>query len=831
MAISSGPGTVNNSNYNVHVCTTSGTFIPVFSGNIEVLVVAGGGGGGMDMGGGGGGGGVVYHSSYAVTEGSSYTVTIGAGGSGGPPAYVNGQNWAHQFSLGATSGSNSIFGAITAVGGGFGASSYWGYTPNYGYGAAGGSGGGASGYSDGNTGRGGGVTANTVAGGTGYGNSGGDGGGQYYSGGGGGAGGGGAGGTAQPNGGIGILNSILGRNLYWGGGGGGAAYSLATGGNGGDGGGGGGAVGITNGGSGYNSGEPGSAAKQATYGGGRGGDGGQNTGGGGGGGTHYNTNGGGGNGGSGIVIIRYLKSLGTSTFNNTSPSVQNSLLLSLDAANKPSVEVLVVAGGGGGGSDMGGAGGGGGVIYKKSYPVTLNTALTVTVGAGGSGAVGYANSPPAGSNGGNSVFDVLTAVGGGGGGSGHYYPTAYVGEQGKNGGSGGGDSPIWARNRFPFGGWGISGQGYNGGAAAYGSDGWYGAGGGGGAGSRGCGGGYGSVGGNGGRGRYSDINGTGYYWGGGGGGAHHENQGGNGGVGGGGGGSGWSGGTAGLGGGSALNSGGNGINNTSSSVGGAGGTNTGGGGGGGGHQSTGGAGGSGIVIVRYGGNSKATGGTINQPGSYTTHTFTSSGTFTATSYLDLRNSAEFDTSGVVNGATYSTDNGGYFTFNGTSGNITVANSDILKNNATTIELVMRNNGTVSGDIVQFGVGSGSYAQYYFRSYSGNTYWNWFPVGAVNYGEVSVSNSSFPSGTWKHVTLTGSSTGTVQMFINGVSVGSPSAPSTTAVSSWTPANLTIGGFSWDGYTTLSIATTKIYNRVLSSAEILQNFQAVRGRFGI
>jgi len=242
MASFSGSEIEFNSQYRYHICTTSGSFVPQFSGNIQVLVVAGGGGGGMDMGGGGGGGGVVYHSSYAVTAGSSYTVTVGAGGSGAPAGSHAGQNRFHQFNISATQGGNSVFGPIIAVGGGYGGSSYWGYTPNYGYGGAGGSGGGASGYSDTNIGRGGGVTANTVAGGTGYGNAGGGSGGQYYSGGGGGAGASGAGG-GSPNGGAGILNSILGIPLYWGGGGGGSGYSAGSsgGGNGGIGGGGGGA--------------------------------------------------------------------------------------------------------------------------------------------------------------------------------------------------------------------------------------------------------------------------------------------------------------------------------------------------------------------------------------------------------------------------------------------------------------------------------------------------------------------------------------------------------------------------------------------------------------
>jgi hypothetical protein len=53
--------------------------------------------------------------------------------------------------------------------------------------------------------------------------------------------------------------------------------------------------------------------------------------------------------------------------------------------------------------------------------------------------------------------------------------------------------------------------------------------------------------------------------------------------------------------------------------------NSGSGGGGGYTPNFGAAGGSGIVIVRYAGSPRATGGTITQVGGYTIHTFTSSG--------------------------------------------------------------------------------------------------------------------------------------------------------------------------------------------------------------
>ena len=152
------------------------------------------------------------------------------------------------------------------------------------------------------------------------------------------------------------------------------------------------------------------------------------TGGGGGGGHHYNRSNRGGNGGSGIVIIRHLKSSGTSTFNGLADN-RSSIIFNMDPANIAkgmAVEVLVVGGGGGGGMDMGGGGGGGGVVYNPAMRVQLNAAMTVTVGAGGNGSPGtYGSNPATGFTGGNSSVGEIVGFGGGGGGSGHSSTDGY----------------------------------------------------------------------------------------------------------------------------------------------------------------------------------------------------------------------------------------------------------------------------------------------------------------------------------------------------------------------------------------------------------------------
>jgi hypothetical protein len=266
-----------------------------------------------------------------------------------------------------------------------------------------------------------------------------------------------------------------------------------------------------------------------------------------------------------------------------------------------SVEYLVVAGGGGGGNDVGGGGGAGGLL-SNTFSLTPASSYTITIGAGGNGSV----SNLAGSVGGNSEIlgtgiTTVTAIGGGGGGS-------WDGVSGTAGGSGGGGGA--GASTAGTGGSGTSGQGN---AGANGIVGGFGAnngigGGGGGASASGS-----SQNGGNGSSAYSvwgsattsgqNVSGT-YYFAGGGSGTDDTGS---------------TSGTAGLGGGGTYSSGQNGT------------ANTGGGASGGGTAPTnsGGNGGSGIIILRYSGSQRGTGGTVVSSGGYTYHKFTSTSSYTA----------------------------------------------------------------------------------------------------------------------------------------------------------------------------------------------------------
>jgi len=192
--------------------------------------------------------------------------------------------------------------------------------------------------------------------------------------------------------------------------------------------------------------------------------------------------------------------------------------------------------------------------------------------------------------------------------------------------------------------------------------------------------------------------------------------------------------------------------------------------------------------------------------------------------LPLVNNLTIDISNV------SFDSNAQIVFDGTNDSLVVGNNATLKNNNTSIEFVIKYLNTPNGDIIQFGVGSGAYAQYYYRAYSGYSFWNWYPVGA-GYGEIAIPNGALPLNTYHHIVMTGDDQGYVQFYINGIAQTGATRTSNTQPSNWTPADLTTGGFSWDGYSSSAIPLVKIYNRVLTPAEVTQNYQALRFRFGI
>ena len=497
-----------------------------------------------------------------------------------------------------------------------------------------------------------------------------------------------------------------------------------------------------------------------------------------------------------------------SRFEGPQGIVTNGLVLNLDAGDPdsytrsqpPYVEVLVVAGGGGGSGnfyDDGAGGGAGGLIYNTAYQLTnAAAAITVTIGAGGAASTGGQ-----GGNGADSIFGSLTAIGGGGGAA-HRSP-------GVPGGSGGGGCGSFVGdNQNVAGGPGTPGQGNRGGNGGIGDvpvngGGYPGSAGGGGAGSIGgapTGGGT-NQGGNGGVGLQLSISGTPTYYAGGGGGVRN--------------------GIGGLGGGGTASYGRDG------SPAGNGTPNTGGGGGGGranpGETGVPGAGGSGIVIVRYPGLPAATGGTITYLNGYTIHTFTSSGTFTPYKWNSTSDSSQFNVNNGTQFIPYLS--GGTFDLDGTDDFLSTGSLNLQQN--WTLEIWANMDDASSFGL--FGQGTfitnqGLHILYQnsgrgmiFGMYSNDNDYagNYIPTTGVWYQWIFTYNSSNYDKQFYANSLLQTPASSVETIYSGTGQFNIGAIYSFAGS---PANG-------------KIAITRFYNRVLTQAEVTQNFNAQRDRFGI
>lgn len=364
----------------------AGTFTPP-SGTttVRVLVVGGGGGGGGGHQG-GGGSGYVQSGTFDIT--GPIAITVGGGGIGAAGSSSNG------FPSGVN-GTSSSFGSLLSAGGG---ETTPGTNTRGGHGGSGGGGSGNSGSGAAGGANGSNGSAATYVGGNGQG--------AFDS----------------------HLAGFTDHTFTSGQGGSGGSSSHG-------GGGGGGGIIVDGGGI---SGAGGLDANSAGGGQGYGG-------GGGGGGCCQSTpsRAGGGDGAVGFVYVEVVSNTGGSTGggstgggSGSSNSGSNHQLFDADGTFTPpsgvtTFTVMAIGGGGGGG---GGHQGGGGSGYVSFGTFTVTGPVAVTVGTGGTGAMGSsANDQPSGTNGMASNFGSLLSAAGG-------QTTPGVNTRGGHGGSGGGGS-------------------------------------------------------------------------------------------------------------------------------------------------------------------------------------------------------------------------------------------------------------------------------------------------------------------------------------------------------------------------------------------------------
>jgi hypothetical protein len=213
-------------------------------------------------------------------------------------------------------------------------------------------------------------------------------------------------------------------------------------------------------------------------------------------------------------------------------------------------------------------------------------------------------------------------------------------------------------------------------------------------------------------------------------------------------------------------------------------------------------------------------------------------------YLDARNTDSYPGSGTLwtdisgngnngtltNGPTYSSTDGGYINLDGSNDYVSLGSKSIITSNTFTFETVINFNVLTA-------------ATYYtIFSYGGYISGGWLfqrpgdggdPLrfgfnGTSLYNTATTFNTT---GAWRHMVVSVSSGIPQAVFINNVS---SALTGSGTVSITNPKTIEIGRRtdSATQYTNAKIGLVRLYNgTALSAAEVAQNYNAIRGRFGL
>ena len=224
--------------------------------------------------------------------------------------------------------------------------------------------------------------------------------------------------------------------------------------------------------------------------------------------------------------------------------------------------------------------------------------------------------------------------------------------------------------------------------------------------------------------------------------------------------------------------------------------------------------------------------TKNYPGSGTTTT-DSAGLVTAS----LINPSYYSYDSVTKSMNFTRDAativGGYLTFTGT-GNLTATNF-LYKDHS--VEVLFRANDINASNIngneatsVLCGY-QGYHAGFAYNGDGSFFYSLWNNTG---YNQVASSTGVIVPGTWYHLVFT-KLNNSCTIYINGIS----SITATVSTAGGNPGvtdnyrlaagNAGVGPYAF--YAKCNIAVNRLYNKALSAAEVAQNFNAVRGRYGL
>lgn len=204
------------------------------------------------------------------------------------------------------------------------------------------------------------------------------------------------------------------------------------------------------------------------------------------------------------------------------------------------------------------------------------------------------------------------------------------------------------------------------------------------------------------------------------------------------------------------------------------------------------------------------------------------------------------TASLVNGVAYNSSQGGSFFFDGSNDYISCGDDNFrISSNTLSAEVVFYHDGTDKTNMPVFAKRQSvaPFIQWQFVINNGNPYAGgtgkvvtafFRPDDTTNSGPPDpkdrTATYTLPSAGIYYVTLVNDST-SLRLFVNGTlqnTATSAQVPGTFLVSEY---ELRLGNLYTANYFTGSIYTARLYNRALTNAEVLQNYNALKGRFGL
>ena len=201
------------------------------------------------------------------------------------------------------------------------------------------------------------------------------------------------------------------------------------------------------------------------------------------------------------------------------------------------------------------------------------------------------------------------------------------------------------------------------------------------------------------------------------------------------------------------------------------------------------------------------GNTLSYPGS-------------GTDWFDLTSN---DNDGVLlNGASYITDGGGSISFDGVNDYALIYNSNTINTVSVTVSMWIKFN-MFSNDKVLLSKGSGGARKYWLYENAGIQFFY------VNNSTPKIPKETLLDGNWHNIVGTYDGSSTLSLYHNGVLFGTGGCTDTTQ----NTQHLGINAYNNGGYIAGDkyLPTITMYNRALTDSEVLQNYNATKGRFGL